>query len=103
MNIEISEIQFARMLTEQGFEVRHIDTPVEFTIYHGKTTTEILPVLHVINTVTDEPVKLQDFFKKYMNKKMKELFLSPDRSDIVKLFYEIQEQIPLPNRTQEEV
>ena len=70
-----------------GLTVEMYDLPVYFKNNHGSGgREEMIPMWTVRNPHNNKLEKLEDFFKKYMEAKKNELFLSPEKLDIYNLF-----------------
>jgi len=70
-----------------GIVVENVDMPVYFENPHGDNGhDEMIPMWTVKNPHTGKLEKLEDFFKKYMEAKKQELFLTPEKLDIYNLF-----------------
>ena len=68
-----------------GLTVEIYDFPVWFGHSYGEKE-EMIPMWAVRNPHNNKLEKLEDFFKKYMEAKKKELFLTPEKLDIYNLF-----------------
>jgi hypothetical protein len=68
-----------------GLLVEMHDFPIYFGRYHGDKE-DLIPMLAVKNPHNDKMEKLEPIFRKYMEAKKKELFLTPEKLDIYNLF-----------------
>lgn len=85
--LSFSDNDAKKMLEGLGLDIRFQDMEFELPQYHNTTCKEVLKVWVIINPYTQQPELLSVFFKRYLESKKKDLFLTVDNKlDVYKLF-----------------
>jgi len=95
--IIFSSADAIKLFRNAGLEVKMVDYLINFEHPHGgESTVERIPILSVINPHTGEPEKLEIAFRKYLEVKKNELFLSPEKLEIYELFNKVTNKLNTP-------